>query len=154
MFSIKNIWRKIKKTENVESKDDRDISNIWNKETQEEIKRYEAMLAEVATAPGHCSFYSRLCNANDIPGLGGEYLGDICYCPRCKQQMEKKTVVSGCGAIYSFYCNADNLHWVLDCYGLVAPGTLRKWYGPFPGMHGWAVSNGFWKERVAEMAKH
>ena len=102
------------------------------------IKRYERMLKKYATVPNHMSFYCRPADEKDIPKLGGEYLGDICYCPRCNQETEKHNVQRGCGHIDAFYCKKDNLHWVLDCYGIIPP--KQKWYGPFPGSPGIEVS--------------
>jgi hypothetical protein len=92
------------------------------------LERYEKMLKKCATIPNRMSFYCRPADENNIPKPGGEYLGDICFCPRCQEQMEKRNVVRGCGHIDAFYCNKDNLHWVLDCYSIIPP---KKWYGPF-----------------------
>jgi hypothetical protein len=92
------------------------------------LERYEKMLKKCATVPNRMSFYCRPTDANEIPKLGGEYLGDICYCPKCGQEMDKHNIQRGCGHIDAFYCKKNNLHWVLDCYGMLPP---EKWYGPF-----------------------
>ena len=146
MISIKKILQKFKKVENMELKDTNDIHNLNQKEIQAEVKRYETMLARLAKDPTRNSFYCLLAEEKDIPTIGGEFWG---FCPRCQQQMEKVIVERGCGTTYAFYCHLDDLHWVYDCYGLVPPGTSRKWYGPFPCRPGWVVNWVYMKETTS-----
>jgi hypothetical protein len=111
-------------------------------EFKKENERYLRMLKKCAKNSACQSFYCLPANESTIPSTDGECYGDICYCPKCHKQMEKRNIVRGCGRIDAFYCRKHNFHWVLDVYGIVPP---RKWYGPFVGHPGWMV-NYFWSK--------